>query len=251
MKKIVIGVIITMLGAFLLFNNMGFFIPEVYHIVISWQMLIIAIGTVLLFDKPSNHRSAGIGLILIGALFLIPKMFSVSLGGVIVPLLIIVAGLGFIVKAATRRSENNEYNTWCSEHPNWKKHFTDYEKNVTVNNESVARKEYVFASSKEKWAQGKLKNVEIEAVFSGVELDFTQAELADGLKFAAYIKVKSVFSGVILYVPDDWNIMVQKTGIFGGFTDNRPNRVLQVSSDKLVLLEVEAVFGGGEIRCYE
>jgi predicted membrane protein len=251
MKKIVIGVLFTMVGAFLLFNNMGFFIPEVYHVIISWPMLVIAIGTVLLFDKPSDHKSAGIVLILVGALFLIPKIFCVSIGGVIFPLLIIVVGLGFIVKAATRKNENKDYETWCGEHPNWKKHFNDFGKNITQNNESIVRKEYVFASSKEKWTQGKLKNVEIEAVFSGVELDFTQAELADGLKFAAYIKVKSVFSGVVLYVPDDWNIMVQKTGVFGGFTDNRPNRVLQVSSNKLVLLEVEAVFGGGEIRCYE
>jgi len=96
-----------------------------------------------------------------------------------------------------------------------------------------------------------LKNVEIEAVFSGVEIDFSQAELADDIKVAALIKIKSVFSGVILYVPDDWNIVVQKTGVFGGFTDNRPNRVLQVSGNKYVVLEVEALFGGGELRCYE
>ena len=120
-----------------------------------------------------------------------------------------------------------------------------------MNNGDAVHKEYVFAGSKEKWTHGKLKNVFIEATFSGVELDFTQAELADDIKVAACIKVKSVFSGVILYVPDDWNIMVQKTGAFGGFNDNRPNRVLQATSDKLVVLELEAVFGGGEIRCYE
>jgi predicted membrane protein len=93
--------------------------------------------------------------------------------------------------------------------------------------------------------------VEIEAIFSSVEIDFTQAELADDVKVAARISVKSVFGSVILYVPEDWNITIQKTGVFGGFTDNRPNRVLQIASDKLVILELEAVFGGGEIRCYE
>jgi len=112
-------------------------------------------------------------------------------------------------------------------------------------------KEYVFTGSKEKWTEGKLRNLEIEATFSGVELDFSQAELADDIKVAAHIKVTSVFSGVIIYVPDDWNIMVQKTGVFGGFNDNRPNRVLKVESDKYVVIELEAVFGGGELRCYE
>ena len=251
MKKIVIGFLIMMLGAFLLLNNMGFFIPQVYHLVISWQALLIAIGIVLLFDRPSDHKTAGIVLILTGTLFLLPKIFPLSVSGLIIPLIIIAIGIGFIVKAASQKNEGKDYDTWCGEHPNWRKKFGDFEKNVTTNGGGVVRKEYVLTASKEKWTQGKLKNVEIEAVFSGVEIDFTQAELADDVKVAAYIKVKSVFSGVILYVPDDWNIMVQKTGAFGGFTDNRPNRVLKVASEKLVILELEAVFGGGEIRCYE
>jgi len=114
------------------------------------------------------------------------------------------------------------------------------------------KREYVFNGSKEKWTYGKLRNVVIEAVFSGVELDFTQTELADDIKVAAHIKISSVFSGITLYVPDDWNIMVQKTGVFGGFVDNRPRSAEQnVNKDKLVILELEAVFGGGEIKCYE
>ena len=251
MKKIVVGFIIMMLGVFLLLNNMGFFIPGVYHLVISWQALLIAIGVILLFDRQSDHRTAGVVLILIGSLFLLPKIFPLSVRGLIVPLLIIAAGVGLVIKAATRKNENTDNELWSNGHTKWKNNFKDFEKNITINEGGIVRKEYIFAASKEKWTQGKIKNVGIEAVFSGVELDFSQAELADDIKVAAYIKVKSVFSGVVLYVPDDWNIMVQKTGAFGGFTDNRPNRVLQASTNKLVILEVEAVFGGGELRCYE
>jgi len=251
MKKIVAGVIIMMVGAFLLLNKMDFFIPEAYHVVISWQTLLIAIGIILLFDKSSDHKTAGLVLVLVGTLFILPKIYPLNIGGFIVPVVIIAVGIGFIIKASTRKNESKNYETWSNEHPEWNKHFKDFEKNVTLNNGGIVRKEYVFAGSKEKWTYGKLKNVEIEAVFSGVELDFTQTELADDIKVAACIKVKSVFSGVTLYVPDDWNIMVQKTGAFGGFTDNRPNRVLKTSGDKLVILELEAVFGGGEIKCYE
>ena len=251
MKKIVTGIIIMAVGAFLLFNNMGFFIPEVYHLVISWQTLLIAIGVILLFDKPSDHKTAGIILIVIGTLFLLSKICPLNVRTFIIPAAIIAIGIGFIIKATTRKNEDNSFETWFSEHPEWKKQFKNFGKNDTFKDGNVIYKEYVFTSSKEKWTQGKLKNLEIEARFSGVELDFTQAELADDIKVAACIKVKSVFSGVILYVPEDWNIVVQKTGAFGGFADNRPNRVLRVSSDKIVTLEVEAVFGGGEIRCYE
>ena len=252
MKKVIAGILIVLVGTFLLFNKLGYFIPPVYPIVISWQMLLIAIGIVMLADKHSDHKTAGLVLILIGTLFLLPKIPPYpSIGGFIIPLIIIAIGIAFIIKASTRKKKIKDNDTWCIEHHNWGKHFKDFEKNVTKNSGDVVHKEYVFAGSKEKWTEGKLKNVLIESVFSGVEIDFTQAELADDIKVAACIRVKSVFSGVILYVPEDWNIMVQKTGAFGGFVDNRPNRVLQISSNKLVILELEAVFGGGEIRCYE
>ena len=254
MKKIVAGVIILVIGIFLLFNRMGFFLPEIYPMVISWQTLLIAIGLILLFDKQQNHKSTGLVLVVVGALFLLPKILPLSLNGLFFPIIFIAIGIGVIIKATTQKSENGnsgKWETWTNEHPDWNKQFTDIGKIETTNSGGAVHKEYTFTGSKEKWTQGKLKNVFIEATFSGVEIDFTQAELADDIKTAAHIKVKSVFSGVILYVPEDWNIVVQKTGAFGGFTDNRPNRVLKIVSDKLVILELEATFGGGEIRCYE
>ena len=251
MKKIVAGIIIMVVGAFLLFNKMGFFLPGVYPLIISWQTLLIAIGLILLFDKQQNHKSTGIVLIVVGTLFILPKISPLYGGGFIIPIIIIAVGIGVIIKATTQKNENGDNETWNSEHPQWSKQFSDFGNTETINRGGVVHKEYTFTGSKEKWTQGKLKNVFIEATFSGVEIDFTQAELADDIKTAAHIKVKSVFSGVILYVPEDWNIVIQKTGAFGGFTDNRPNRVLKIVSNKLVILELEATFGGGEIRCYE
>jgi len=258
MKKIVTGIIIMLVGVFLLLNKMDYFLPGVYSLIISWQTLLIAIGIILLFDKQHDRKTAGLVLIVIGALFLLSKISPINMRGFIVPAIVIAVGVGFIIKAATRKNGTNEWETWKNEHPEWDKQFKDFGKgiegiwkNMTTGNGDFAHKEYVFSNSKEKWTQGKLKNVFVEATFSSVELDFTQAELDDDVKVAACIKVKSVFSTVTLYVPEDWNIMVQKSGAFGGFTDNRSNRVLQVSRDKLVILDVETVFGGGEIRCYE
>jgi len=250
-KRIVAGIIIIALGVFLLLSNTGSFIPWfIYRIVISWQSLLIAIGLVLLADKKGDHKTAGIVLILVGTIFLLPKILPVNMKGIVVPLVLIAVGVVFIIKAATKRTKlNNIYHYGIL--GKGKKQFTDFEKSATTNQGGVVHKEYVFSGSKEKWTQGKLNKLSIEAVFSGVELDLSQAELADDIKVAAHIQIKSVFSGVILYVPDDWNIMVQKDGAFGGFSDKRPNRVLKNTSDKLVVMELEAVFGGGEIRCYE
>jgi len=243
-KKIVVGILIIVAGALLLLNKMGIFLHSSYQHFISWQTLLIAIGAILLFEKRRDNRNVGLILIFVGVVFLFPRAY-------LVPVALIALGIFFIIKTTARKKNNSFSEFEIIEDSNWKGNFAEFSKNKTEDKGGVVKKEYFATGSKEKWTQGKLKNLEIEAVLSGVELDFSQAELADDIKVAAHIKISSVFSGVIVYVPDDWNIMVQKTGVFGGFNDNRPNRVLKVESDKYVVLELEAVFGGGELRCYE
>jgi predicted membrane protein len=250
MKKVVIGIIIVMLGVFLLLNNLGFLPHYVRHLVLSWQMLLIAIGAVFLFDRKAGHKheSVGILLIFIGALFLLPRVFDVNLSRILVPLLIIVVGIYFVVIAVVKKD--------CEHFPfyNKDKRFKHLNKmpfaETTVNEDGTVKRNYAFTGSKEKWNYGKIKDVKIEAAFSGVELDFTQVELSDESE-TVHIKVESVFSGVILYVSEEWNIVIQKTGVFGDFVDCRPGNVIQAAKGKAVILELESVFGGGEIRCYE
>ncbi|MDR2683253.1 MAG: cell wall-active antibiotics response protein [Dysgonamonadaceae bacterium] len=232
MKKIVFGVIVMMLGVFLLFRNMGYVPWGISRWVFSWQSLLIAIGAILLFDRKPNNKSAGLVLILIGTIFLLSK--SMYVGNVLVPALVIVAGMILIVRASTGRRLKDTF---------------DQTKTTIPGNGCITR-EYVFTGSKEKWAYGKLRNVAIDAVFSGVELDFSQTEWTGAIQEPVYIKVSSVFSGVTLYVPDDWDIIVRKSSVFGGFVDKRPLNI-EVDKEKKVILELEAVFGGGEIRCYE
>ncbi|MDR1526298.1 MAG: DUF5668 domain-containing protein [Dysgonamonadaceae bacterium] len=243
MKKIVFGVIVMMLGVFLLFRNMGYVSWEISHWVLSWQSLLIAIGAVLLFDRKPNNRSAGLVLILVGGIFLLSKVLDIHLGNFLIPALVIMAGIILIIRASTGRRLKDTFAD-CSDR--WE--FRDFQEKTF--NKTTLKREYIFTSSKEKWVYGKLKNVEVDAVFSGVELDFSQTELADDIKVAASIRVSSVFSGVILYVPDDWNLILRKTGVFGGFVDKRPQNI-EMNKEKIVILELEAVFGGGEIRCYE
>lgn len=158
----------------------------------------------------------------------------------------------FIVKSATKKThhfisfgantsfENNRENSTGSGIP-------DAEKNANYN--GYISREYIFTGSKERWTYKDVKSIEISAVFSSVELDFTQLELYHRDTDRIQIKVSSVFGSVALYIPENWNIIMQKTGVFGSFTDNRPHRVVQSANGKTVYLELEAVFGGGEIKC--
>ncbi|MDR3340826.1 MAG: DUF5668 domain-containing protein [Candidatus Symbiothrix sp.] len=259
-KKVVIGIIIMFLGLFLLFNNLEIIDRYYYSWVISWPTLLIAIGAVLLSDRKRDNQSAGIVLIVIGAIFLIPRIINTSLNGILFPALIIGLGVLFIVRATTKKKDTiifgkdaqHHFNdtTGTEHHPGEDFKEKPFTENV-VDEDGFIKREYVFTASKERWSYGKIKRVEIEAIFSGIELDFTQAELSDNVK-TVYISITSVFSGVILYVPSDWNISVRKTGVFGGFSDNRPRYLNSAGTgEKMVILELESVFGGGEIKSYE
>ncbi|MDR0682893.1 MAG: cell wall-active antibiotics response protein [Dysgonamonadaceae bacterium] len=250
MKKVVIGIIIVMLGVFLLFNNLGFLPSFIYRLVISWQTLLIAIGAVFFFDRRTGHKHENIGILLIfiGAIFLLPKIFDVNLSGILIPLLIVTAGIYFLIIAVTKKDKGDSF---C-EHEHFKRFDKMPFEEIPVGEDGIIKRNYVFTGSKEQWNYEKVKNIEIEAVFSSVELDFTQVELSEEAE-TIHIKVSSVFSEITLYVPEEWSIIIQKTGVFGSFTDSRPRDAIRLTKEKknTVTLELEAVFGGGEIKCYE
>lgn len=235
-----------LLGVFLLFNNLGFFSYHTYHVVISWQMLLIAIGAVLVFDENPKNRPAGAILVLIGFIFIAPRIFDFSISRLLIPSLVIVGGIWFIIRSTTRRGQNDVSASERRSFGNFEE--TSFQENP-VGDQKWIKREYVFSGSKERWSNGKIRNLEINATFSGIELDLIDAEL-DPEVDQVHIKVMSVFSGVTLYIPGNWNVVVHKTGVFGGFTDRRPVRSLPLGG-KVVIMELEAVFGGGELKYYE
>jgi predicted membrane protein len=247
MKKVTLGIIILLVGVFLLFYNLGYFPPLIYRIVISWQALLIGIGAVLLFDEKSNNKSAGILLTAIGTLFLLPRIFDIDVSRFFFPLIIILTGIFFIVTSAAKKTGRFISFGGNTSFEDNRKDSTGISNEKTANRDGYISREYVFTGAKERWTCTDVKTVEISAVFSNVELDLTQLELSrDTVR--VQMKISSVFGKVVLYVSEDWNIIMQKTGVFGSFADNSPHRVEQPANGKTVYMEVEVVFGGGEIK---
>jgi|GEM_PF-1402621 len=264
MKKLVVGVLLLLVGVFLVFNNLGLVDSTVYHWIISWQSLLIAIGLILLFDDRTSNKEGGAILIVIGLLFLLPRVFDLpGIRHFILPAVIIGVGFMFLIKSTRKKKEEDSFSSFSNDfkeewREEWQKEAGQYFSSVNGDNYSekksggkgLIKREYLFSGAKEKWTYNKVKKVDIEAFFSGVVIDLSQIEFDEEVK-TIHIKVISVFSGVTLYIPSDWYSIVQKTGVFGGFTDRRPPYVNMDSSGQTVILEVEAMFGGGEIRYYE
>ncbi|MDR1762647.1 MAG: DUF5668 domain-containing protein [Dysgonamonadaceae bacterium] len=66
MKKIVFGIIVMFVGVLMLLFNLNMIDWDVYHCIMSWQALLIAIGVVLLFDRNRHNKNAGVILIAVG-----------------------------------------------------------------------------------------------------------------------------------------------------------------------------------------
>ena len=249
MKKMAVGVIIVLIGAFLLMVNLGIIPREIKWIVFSWPTLLIAIGTIGLFDGKSKNKNAGITLIFIGSLFLLSRIFHQipNMSGFISSGAIIAVGIYLVIRA---QKSKNSTTFFGYDSQNNKDDFDSapfFE--VGSDRSGFIKREYAFSGSKEK-ISGEIRKVEIDAAFSGVEIDFSQAELARDTK-TIHIKATAVFGGVTIYIPSEWNVLVQKTGVFGSFVDKRHKAPVTALGGQLVILELEAIFGGGEIRYYE
>ena len=238
-KKVVIGFLILALGVIVLIKNLGFFYWPLYSVFISWQMLLIAIGLILLFDKSKKNKTGGAILIALGITFLIPRLFSVSLGHIFIPSLLIAGGIFFIIRSSRRRDQSGE----TDRYDNFNE--TPYLES-SIESQEYLKREFAFSSSKERWSYGEIKSMEIEAIFSGVEIDMLDVRLSQDVD-RVRIKVSSIFSGVTIYVPEDWNLIIQQSSVFGSFVDKRAPHALPLEG-KLVIMELDAVFGGGEIR---
>ena len=238
-SSIVIGIQFLTAGVLLIAFNSGLLPIEYKKIVFSSQMLLIAIGFTFLF---SRHKwIGGLILIFIGGFFLIPKLSAIGFN--IVPqhgiaLALIVVGVIVLCNSLFVRRKN-----WFWKEAgwqNWHKRETNGKESGYINCENV------FGGGNEKLGAKIFRGGEITNVFGGMEFDLSDAQLAEG---ANYLELNSVFGGVVLIVPIDWKIELRQTQVFGSFVDNRPKPGFEIDENKLLIIEANSVFGGGEIKC--
>jgi predicted membrane protein len=65
------------------------------------------------------------------------------------------------------------------------------------------------------------------------------------------IDVFCLFGGTKLIIPEDWNVKIRVTSIFGGFSDKRhimPET--RISEETQLVITGLTMFGGGDIKSY-
>ena len=224
-SRAILGLILIAVGAILITVNLGWIPHAISDWIVSWQMLLIVIGLVLMATK--TNKGPGIILILIGGFFIAIDYFDniYYMHKLFWPSLIIFVGIMFLFRGK-------------------KGHVVGHSDVIT--DDDFIDDISIFGGGNKIITAKNFKGGKITSVFGGSTIDFSQANLANGV---SEIDVVSLFGGSKLIVPRDWDIHLEVTAIFGGFADKRivDPHIIQNPSKKLIIKGV-AIFGGGELN---
>jgi predicted membrane protein len=229
-KAAVLGIIVIAAGILLLGRNTGFLNPSVSRIIFSWEMLLIAIGTVNIFWRQSIW--SGVLLMGLGGFFLLVNFYHMpfSTWQIFLPGLIIVIGLKMIFG-----------------HSKWERQaFKNRMYSHSETDESVFEDIAIFGGGERNIVTPEFKGGNTVAIFGGSKINLTHSSIAPNTK--AVVELVAVFGGSTMIVPSDWNVKIEVFNIFGGFVDKRI--AVQVDHSKTLVVKGVTIFGGGEIKSY-
>jgi len=226
-NRALIGVILVLVGLFLVIRNTGFFPNFIDHIIFSWPMLLLTIGLVITIGS-SGGKTSGIIIMAVGAFFLIPHIFRETFNiNMFWPAIFIIIGVIFI----------------ATKHRGWN----------SVTSKGIIGDDFIdyvniFSGGERQVTSSNFKGGKVTAIFGGIELDLTKATLAPG---RSELEIACIFGGATFVVPDDWFVSIDVTPVLGGFSDSRklsPGRTVDPS--KQLVIKGAVVFGGGEVKSY-
>ncbi len=226
-NRAVIGIILVLVGVFLVLRNTGFFPGFIDHVIFSWPMLLVTIGLLITIGS-SGGKTSGIIVMAIGAFFLIPHIFRETFDvNMFWPSIFIIIGVIFIFSKKKGWSS-------VSSTPQVGDDYIDYV--------------HVFSGGERQIISDNFRGGKITAVFGGSEIDLTKAKLVPGV---SEIEIACVFGGTTIIVPDDWNVKIEVVPVLGGFGDSRkinPGRVIDTT--RQLVIKGAVVFGGGEVKSF-
>jgi predicted membrane protein len=232
-NRFMIGILLIVAGGILIIKKTAMLPPELDHfindIVFSWQMLLIAIGLIVLTG--SDNKTPGIVMMSVGGFFLLLELFNdyFSPFNFFWPALFIIIGILMILGS---RKAKDRFTSYTSSD---KADMIDY-----IN---------IFSGAERQLITDNFTGGKITAIFGGGEVDLTKCHLAPGINV---IEVTCVFGGTTLIIPEDWDISLEVTPILGGFSDSRKFRGdIQRDTSKRLVIKGIVIFGGGEIKCFK
>ncbi len=229
-----IAAIFIFAGIFILGYNLGFIQRSLFRIIISWQMLLVAIGLISL-----ARRQITTGLILVGTgvFFLIPHISRLGYGWLNTywPIALVFVGIVLLSKALSPKSSGQNYNRCDKRH---------------VSNQT-SENGYLYSNN----SFGSVTQLVLDPVFKGANiknrfgetiLDLRRTQIEPGDTF---IDVENTFGGIEIYVKEGWTVKNELSSVFSGTEDKRYGYPGDADSNYRLIIRGSATFSGVEIKC--
>jgi hypothetical protein len=267
--SIAFGVIILGIGLVLLFRKFGLYIPDW---VLTWPMILIAVGTFTLVNQQFKGFFGYLALS-VGVYFLLKREFDLDLGidQFIWPVGLIALGIYLILhKKRENKLLDEVRKNWESSRK--KKEAPEDLAVVETENavEEIPRKagtplgdpgftratgtsfsdhiqvQSILSGVNRKIVTKNFQGGNLLVMFGGADLDLTQADFTG----VATLQVDILIGGAKLLVPPHWDIRTEVTNIAAGLEDKRMFREGGVDSAKVLVLKGTIAFGSLEIKSF-
>jgi predicted membrane protein len=233
--KTLVGVALVLLGILFTLDNFG--IVEARYVFRLWPVAIAAVGVVTWTRArlPEQRVLAGI-IFLFGAALLLRNLDVLSFRLRIRELwpLVFIVGGGFLVFGSMRsRERSRERAAGGIEGAGT----SDHRLNAFA----------VMGGGERIVRDDDFQGGEVTAILGGFEIDLRQAAIA---RDTADIEIFTLWGGVDLKVPEDWNVVVEAVPILGGFSNSTRSGSTTSSGGprKTLVVRGTVIMGGVEIK---
>ena len=238
--RTVAGVILVLLGILFTLDNFG--VVEAREVFRFWPLAIVALGVVTLSRaRLPEQRIVGTLIIVAGAAFLLRKLGLVSFrirARELWPLFLVFGG-GFMVWGSLRSRERTRERLQRA--PGAAGSSDGGGGGALLNAFAV------MGGGERIVRDPDFRGGEVTAILGGFEIDLRQAGM---MRDSAEIEIFTLWGGVDLKVPEDWNVVVQGVPILGGFSNTaRSGSVTATGAPrKTLVVNGTVIMGGVEIK---
>jgi len=221
------GVLFIVVGLIIGLNTM-----EIININIffdGWWTLFIIIPCFINLFKDEDRTWNLIGII-IGILLLLccQNVFRFELlWKLLVPIVLVIVGLSFIFKDVISGKIKKEM------------------KNINKDKKDISEYCATFGVQELVFDKEEFKGCELNAIFGSVKCDLRGSIIKEDV----IVTANAIFGGIDVYVPDNVNVKITSTPIFGGVTNHRRRK--KKEGEYTIYIQAICLFGGVEIKWHK
>lgn len=229
----VAGIILIVLGVVFLLDELDiFYFGDIIRT--YWPLLIVFYGLGSLFDKTKSKVFSAIVLIF-GVIIQLNKLNYLNKGimSYFLPSVLIIVGINMIFESEKNKKKIKvDFDTDFDSN--------DFEKNTIKDN--FISHTALFSGLELKVINEDFAGAKLNAIFGGIEIDLTNVKTT---KKVIVIEANAIFGGIEITIPQDWNVKIEGTPLFGGYSMNHKRQVIE--NAPTVVFRGLALFGGVEI----